>query len=159
MATALRYRLFGMGKMAPELREVASGPGVLVSAEGVSVRQTVDQLKIPRASVNHGTKLVVGAIVLLEARLMLSVGKRVWLDTALHTAGDEGSALTFRTDGIMIALEVARLVKGGSGRVNMRYRHALSDDVLAMLPGTSCDLPPAALSPRLLDGWKGTWSL
>ena len=41
--------------MAPELREVASGPGVLVSAEGVSVRQTVDQLKIPRASVNHGT--------------------------------------------------------------------------------------------------------
>ena len=88
--------------------------------------------------------------MLLEARLMLSVGKRVWLDTALHTAGDEGSALTFRTDGIMIALEVARLVKGGSGRVNMRYRHALSDDVLARLPGTSCALaagraqPPAA---------------
>lgn len=143
--------------MPPELRAAASGPGVLECAEGVSVRQTVDALKIPRASVRHGAKLLVGAFVLLEARLMVSVGKRVWVDTVLRPAAAD-SPLTFTGDGIAIDFDVADMVTDGYGRVQVQVRHPLSDDVLARLPARSCDLAAEGLSPRSLDGWKGTWS-
>jgi hypothetical protein len=40
----LRYRLFGIGKMPPALKETADRPDVLLAAEGVSVRHSLRML-------------------------------------------------------------------------------------------------------------------
>jgi hypothetical protein len=153
----LRYRLFGIGKMPPELKAAAARPDVLLAAEGISIKQTVDRLKIPRASVRHGTRLEVGAAVLLPDRLLLSVRSRVILDTGFN-GGSGGQALTLSADGPQISFDVASVVDGGSGSVTVQYRVELSERVLAQLPAGTCNVSLTDANAALLKGWKGSWA-
>lgn len=158
MTTALRYRLFGLGKMPPELKAAAARPGVLLAAEGVSIKQTVEQLKIPRASVARGTRLEVGAIVLLPDRLLLSVRSRVILDADLRHGGSGEHSLTLTPNGPRVSFDVASVVAGGSGSVTVHYRVKLTDQALARLPDGTVDVSLMSVEQALLKGWKGTWA-
>lgn len=161
MASALRYRLFGMGKMPPELRALSSDPAVLIAAEGLPVTQTVDALKLERASVAHGVKRLVGAVVLLPDRLLLSTGPSVIVDAQLPAPAQPPTAATataeFSRAGIHLSADVASLVERGSGTIELRYRLELNPSLLAQLPQAPVNgslQDPAAL----LSGWKGQWS-
>jgi hypothetical protein len=158
MKRALRYRLFGIGKMPPELKAAAARPDVLLAAEGVSIKQTVDRLKIPRASVRHGTRLEVGAAVIVPDRLMLSIRSRVILDTDLRHAGSGAQKLTLSAEGAQIMFDVASVVDGGSGSVTVQYRVVLSERVLAQLPAGTCNVSLSDANAALLKGWKGSWA-
>ena len=156
MGRALRHRLYGAGKMPPALRDAAAHPGVLIAAEGVPIREMVDRLKMPRASVRHGVRLLVGALVLAPDRLLLSVGKFPIVNTDLREPARGGAALTLGEDGLRIALDVARLMEGGSGSVVVHYRIALAPTVLAQLPAPASG-SRSPTPPGLLDGWKRRW--
>lgn len=154
MATALRYRLFGMGKMPPELEAASTSPDALIAAEGLSLKQTVDELKIPRASVRHGVKSLVGSVVVLRNRLLLSAGASVIVDCSLEPQPEAAAALRFDRDGIRVTFAVASVIPQGSGSVELHYRIALSPSLLAGLPSS-----PFGASIEnaggLLNGWKG----
>ena len=144
--------------MPPELKAASARPDVLLAAEGVSIRQTVDRLKIPRASVNHGMRLEVGAAVLLPDRLLLSVRSRVILDTDFRDGGSGGQSLTLSADGPQISFDVASVVDGGSGSVVAQYRFELAEQILTQLPATTCNVSLKNADQALLKGWKGSWA-
>ncbi len=157
MAKALRYRLLGMGKMPQELKAASISADVLIAAEGLSLKQTVDELMIPRASVRHGVKMLVGSVVVLPNQLLLSAGTSVIVDTRLEPQPEAAAALRFDHNGIRVTFDVASVVGGGSGSVELHYRLALSASLLARLPpapfGASIAHPAG-----LLNGWKGQWA-
>jgi hypothetical protein len=158
MGKAFRYRVFGTGKMPPALREAAAHPGVLIAAEGVPIREMVDRLKMPRASVRHGVRLLVGALVLAPDRLLLSVGKFPIVNTDLREPARGGAALTLGEDGLRIDLDVARVMEGASGSVAVHYRVALVPAILAQLPASGVRVSIANAGPSLLNGWKRRWA-
>lgn len=155
MSTALRYRLFGAGKMPPALRE-ASGGGVLVGAEGISVKETVTALRMPRASVAHGAKLLVGSVVVRPDRVLTAIGDRVVVDSALHDADRPTARLSLAEDGVRIGFDVADVLEGGAGTVEVHYRVGISAASLAGLPALACAVELLEAVPALLQGWKGT---
>jgi hypothetical protein len=158
VAKALRYHLFGIGKMPPPLREAAAENEALLAAEGISLKQTVDGLKIPRASVRHGVKLLVGSVVILPNRLMLGVGKHVIVDAAIDPTTQAPATLTLAEDGIRISFDVANVINGGSGAMEVQYRLRLSSAVLGQLRTMSLCATISNPGPGLLNGWKGTWA-
>jgi hypothetical protein len=158
MGTALRHRLFGAGKMPPALREAAAHSGVLIAAEGVPIRETVDRLKMPRASVRHGVRLLVGAVVLAPDRLLLSVGKFPIVNTDLREPARTGAALTLNADGLRISLDAGRVIEGASGLVVVHYRLRLARTILAELPADGVRVSVANAAPSLLNGWKRRWA-
>jgi hypothetical protein len=50
---AIRYRLFGMGKMPELLRNAAAAGDVVLAAEGLPVRNRVTSLRISGATVHR----------------------------------------------------------------------------------------------------------
>jgi hypothetical protein len=158
VTTALRYRLFGIGKMPPALREASEDPGVLLVAEGVSIKQSVRSLRMPRASVNRGVKLLVGSVVFLPGRLLASVARHVILDTEFAPDAEGDQQITVAEDGIRIAFDVATVIDGGSGSVDVHFRIPLTSSVTAQLPSTPCAVSLSNALPALLNGWKGSWS-
>jgi hypothetical protein len=158
VSTALRYRLFGMGKMPAGLADAAAGSEVLFSAEGISVKQTVTGLKMARASVPSGTKLLIGALVVAPERLLASLGSHPIVDTFLRETDTGDATLTLAQDGVRITLNVADVLDGASGTVEIHYRVALDPPTLAGLPSHPCPVSLTNAAPALLNGWKGVHS-
>lgn len=153
MTTALRYRLFKMGKMPPELTDASASSGVLMASEGVSVRQSVQSLKLSRASVSQGTKLLIGAVVLLPLRALLSMGAHTIVDADIRADGHEAT-LSFAADGLRLVVDVKDVTRDGSGTVSLHYRVPVPAATLAQFP-TSCAVAVIAAGPALLNGWQG----
>lgn len=153
---ALRYRLFGAGKMPEALRVVASGPDVLIAAEGVSVKETVRELRMPQAKLSQGTRLMVGSLVVLPGRLLAAMGSRSIADTDFGQPHHPNATLAIASDGVRITLEVADVLPGGSGSVEVHYRLSLDDAVIARLPAPSCPVALSNAVPALLQPWQGT---
>jgi hypothetical protein len=141
--------------MPASLNEIATAPRVLVAAEGISVKQSVSLFRIPRASVTTGTKLLVGAVVLCPDRVLASVGRDPILDTDFGDTARDAPMLTLAEDGIRITFNVAQMLDGGSGSIEVHYRLALDSAALAQLPSRSCPVTLTNVANALLNGWKG----
>jgi hypothetical protein len=157
VAKALRYKLFGIGKMPPALAEAAARDEVLVAAEGVSIKQTIHALKMKRASVRHGVQLLVGSLVMLPDELLLSVGNLVIVNAEWRDTVPGGQQLTLAEDGVRLTCDVASLVDDGSGSVEAHFRLALTPSLLAQLPANT-SVPVFNFGPALLNRWKSDWS-
>jgi hypothetical protein len=158
MGKALRYRLFGMGKMPAALKEAAAVPGVLLAEEGVSVTQSVHTLRMPRASVSTGTKLLIGSIVLHPGRALAALGSYPILDSDLRPAATPNATLAIAADGVRISLDVGYTVPDASGTVTVHYKLELAQVILNQLSATGCPVVLTNVMPALLKGWKGTWA-
>jgi hypothetical protein len=155
---ALRYRLFGTGKMPPALAQAAADSRVLLAVEGVSVKQSVSSLRMRRASVSQGSKLLVGSLVLLSDRVLASVGDDQIVDAELRGEAKGGSTLTLAHDGVRMSIDVASLVDGASGSMELHYRLDLDATVLEALAARAASVELAEAAPALLRGWAGTWA-
>jgi hypothetical protein len=158
MTKAMRYRLFGIGKTPPALKDAAAGSGVPVAVEGVSVRESVRSLRMARASVAQGTKLLVGSVVVRHDRLLASVSAYPIVDTDFGQPNRADSTLSLAEDGVRVTFEVASVLASGSGSVEVHYRLPLDATVLAQLPSISCPVSLSNAVPALLKGWRGSWA-
>src|SRR5262249_21384313 len=129
MRRALRYRLFGMGKMPDALRAAAGGAGVLVAAEGLPVYNRVWSLRMPEARVGSGFRTASGSVVMLPGRLLASIGKYVILDTEFPADGGR-QELALAEDGLRISFDVSTVLRTGSGSVEIHYKLPLDQSVL-----------------------------
>jgi hypothetical protein len=157
MRKALRYRLFGMGKMPEALAAVAAGPDVLLASEGLAVRNRVWSLRIRGARVSSGFRSASGAIVILPGRLMASIGTRVIADTAFGAEGGTAQ-LALSGDGVRIKFDVASVVADGSGTVEVHYRLPLDAALLSQLPATSFPVTLSHAAEALLNPWQGAYA-
>jgi hypothetical protein len=152
---ALRYRLFGIGKMPETLHAAAAGSDVLVASEGLPVRNHVHALKVPGARVSSGVRTASGAIVILPRRLLASIGKYVVIDTDFSQRGEQQLAID--GDGLRITFDVATVMRNGSGSVEVRYRLPLDAGVLSRLPATEFAAKLSNASLALLNPWIGSY--
>ncbi len=157
MTEALRYKLFGIGKMPATLQEAATGQEVLLAAEGISVKETVRQLRMPRARLSQGTRTMVGSVVLRPGQLLASLGDKVILDTDFSPPDRQDGALAIADDGLRITFDVARVLAGGSGSVELHYRLRLDAATIAQLPRASCPVALSEVQAAALRPWQGTW--
>ncbi len=135
MKTALRYRLFRAGKMPAELRQATAGSTVL-SAEGISVKESVRGLRLPGTRVGTGSSLRVGSLVVAPGVLLAAIGSRKVLDTGDQATSGPRATLECAADGLRLKLDIADIVDGGVGALEVHYRVALDAAALAALPAT-----------------------
>jgi hypothetical protein len=151
---ALRYRLFGMGKMPPRLKDAAAAADVILAAEGLPVHNRVESLRIPGAKVGGGVRSAAGSVVILPGRVLASIGNYVILDTSLPP-GHGRQELAASSDGLRIKFDVASVMAHGSGSAEIHYRLPLDGSLLSRLPPDG----PVLLShatEALLNPWLGS---
>lgn len=157
MRKALRYRLFGMGKMPEALATAAASADVLLADEGIPARNRVSSLRVPGARVSGGFRTASGVIVILPRRLLASIGRYVIVDSDF--GGQNGQAdLDLTVDGVRISFDVASVVTGGSGTVEVRYRLALDPALLAQLPQTRFPVHVRHAAEALINPWQGSYA-
>jgi hypothetical protein len=152
---ALRYRLFGMGKMPEKLKNAAAGPDVVLAAEGLPVSNRVASLRIPGATVGTGVRSAAGSLVILPGRLLASIGTHVILDTALPPGGGQ-QELAVASDGVRITFDVATVLRGGSGSVEVHYKLPLGEPALSQLAPANGPVSLAHATEALLNPWLGS---
>jgi hypothetical protein len=153
---ALRYTLFGMGKMPDVLKSAAGGSDVLAAEEGLPVHNTVSVLKVRGARVSSGVRTASGAVVILPGRLLASIGRYVIVDTDFSPRGDQQLAID--GDGLHITCDVTTVIRGGTGSVEVRYKMPVDAGVLSQLPATEFAVALSNAAPALLGPWLGTYS-
>ena len=156
MRKALRYRLFGLGKMPAALSAAARGPGVLLASEGLPVRNRVRSLQMPGARTS-GVRTASGAIVIAPGRLLASVGRYVIADADFGASGGR-QQLALSGDGVRITFDVATVLPGGSGTVQVHYRLALDASLLSQLPALAFPVSLTHAAEALLNPWLGSYA-
>jgi hypothetical protein len=158
VSKALRYRLFGSGKMPQVLRDAAASASALVAEEGISVKESARGLRLPRRRIGVGSRLLVGSLVILPGRLLAAIGDRPFLDTNLPAAENANASLALATDGVRISFEVADIEARGSGSVELHFRLAIGPTTLASLPAAACPVALTDAYAALLASWGGNYS-
>ncbi len=139
MGTAWRYRLFKTGRMPEALKQAASGPDVVLAAEGISLRVRGHSLMLPGIRYHSSTNLAVGAVVVSSRRLIASVGHWLLVDAALGT-GEDPHRVTFADDGVHLFPDVPTLFPEGSGEMEFHWCADLAATQLASLSSDPCSV-------------------
>ena len=100
---------------------------------------------------------MVGAVVASADRVLASVGKRVILDGDLRAPATGRQTLRFAEDGLRVAFDVATLIEGGSGSVEVQFKLAIEPAVLAQLPGERA-VALVNAEAGLLNPWTGSYA-
>ena len=143
--------------MPDALQAASTGANVLIAGEGLPVRNHVRSLKIPGARISNGVRTASGAIVLLPDRMLASIGKYVILDTDFTDRGG-GQRVVVDGTGVLVTFDVASVVTGGAGSVEVRYRLPLDATILSQLPATECSVALSNAAAALLNPWQGSYS-
>jgi hypothetical protein len=158
MSKALRYRLFGTGKMPQLLRDASADAAPLVAEEGISVKESVRSLRLPRARVGVGSRLLVGSLLVLPGRVLAAIGDRTFLDTDLRPAENANASLALAADGVRISFDVADIEHRASGSVEVHFRLTIESTALAALPTAACPVALTDAYAALLASWGGNYS-
>ena len=148
MKKTLRYRLFGSPRFPPALAEAA--PGALLAEEGVSVKVSARNIRAPGLRVSTSVRLTSGSLVVRGDSVLAAVGRRL----LFGPDGPAGAAtLRFAEDGMHVAVDVARMLDGASGTVELVYRGPIDAAVLASV-GTD-ERPVTLAREARLRHWLG----
>ncbi len=154
---ALRYRLFKSGKMPPLLRDEASSGSPLVAEEGISVKESARDLRLPRRRIGVGSRLLVGSLVILPGRLLAAIGERVFLDSDLRPAGDANATLGVAADGVRVSFDVPSIEPRAGGSVEVHFRLDIEPATLAALPTAPLPVVLTEAYAALLASWGGSY--
>jgi hypothetical protein len=158
VSKALRYRLFGSGKMPQLLRDAAASASALVAEDGISVKESCRGLRLPRRRIGVGSRLLVGSLVILPGRLLAAIGERPFLDTDLRAAENANASLALAADGVRISFDVADIEARASGSVELHFKLAIEPTTLASLPAAACPVALTDAYAALLASWGGNYS-
>lgn len=149
--TTLRYRLFKIGKMPPTLAQAASGPDVIVAAEGISLRCHGSSIKLPGYRAGSSVNLASGAIVLTQERLLTSFARYVVVDSEILPAGQEPHRVELAADGVRVFPDLPTLFgDAGSGVLELHWRIEIEPSRLASLPsGPASIVLPEQVAPLI----------
>ena len=140
------------------LRDVATSAAPLVAEEGISVKESAKGLRLPRARIGVGSRLLVGSLVILPGRLLAAIGDNTFLDTDLRPAENANANLEVAADGVRISFDVADIESRASGSVAIHFRLAIESTTLASLPTAACPVALTDAYAALLASWGGNYS-
>ena len=140
------------------LRDVAASGSPLVAEEGISVKESARDLRLPRRRIGVGSRLLVGSLVILPGRLLAAIGDRTFLDTDLRPTDNANATVALAADGVRISFDVADIEDRGSGSVEVHFRLAIEPTTLASLPTATCPVGLTDAYAALLASWGGSYS-
>lgn len=124
-------KLFGAGRFPPELAAAARQAPVL-AAEQVTLKAS-GKLHTPARRSSGFTAMHGGALVILPDRVLASFARFVLVDEqpGAPEPADTCTTCTIDGSGLRIAIDVARLIPGGTGHVDVELRVPIPPNALA----------------------------
>jgi hypothetical protein len=143
-------KLFRAGKFPPELAAAAQ-QSPLLAAEQVTLKAS-GKLNTPARRSSGFTAMHGGGLVILPGRVLASFGRDVIVDDqpGAEVPADACTTCTIDGSGLRITIDVARLIPGGTGNVDVEVRVPIPPDVLAALPVHQWQGRVAAADPQLV---------
>jgi len=147
MAVFVR-KLFGIGKLPPDLHAEVEAEGLIYLADYVAVTRRFSGT-IPGVRLPHSVASYAGSLVFTSERALATLSMLPKLAgptvNARWDAPQSGAAqVEISATGLQVEVDVARVDEKFSGMLSLHYKVAIPDDVLARLPRRSLafDMPP-----------------
>jgi len=143
-------KLFGAGKLPPELAAAAE-QGPLLVAEQIKLRAG-GEMRTPGRMTSGFSAMHGGGVVILPGRVLASFARYVIIDDQLGAAApaEPATRCSIAADGVRVAIDIARVIPGGTGQVDIEWRVPIGPDVLAALPTHEWQGTLATADPQLM---------
>ncbi len=147
MAVFVR-RLFGIGKLPPDLHAQVEAEGLIYLADYVSVTRRFSGV-LPGVRLPHSVASYSGSLVFTSERVLATLSMLPKLAgptvNVRWDAPQTGAAkVEISATGLQVDVDVARVDEKFSGELSLNYKVAIPADVLSGLPRRSLafDMPP-----------------
>jgi hypothetical protein len=134
MTKSLFYRLFGIGKVPPQLAAQLNNEFTLILDEGSKGSVTHLDFRSPQRYANWKRQWFTGSILLTEARLVALRFSQIIVDVAY--LDERIKQMNFSVDGageLLISFDASLFRQDWSGRIEYRFQTAFSQAVLDRL--------------------------
>ena len=147
MAVFVR-KLFGIGKLPPDLHTEVEAEGLLYLADYVAVTRRFSGV-IPGVRLPHSVASYAGSLVFTSERVLATLSMLPKLAgptvNVPWDAPQTGAAqVEISAAGVQVDVDVARVDRSFSGQLSLNYKVAIPPEVLGGLPRRSLtfDMPP-----------------
>lgn len=147
MAVFVR-RLFGIGKLPPDLHAQVEAEGLIYLVDYVAVTRRFSGA-IPGVRLPHSVASYTGSLVFTAERVLatLSMLPRLagpTVDARWDDPQTGAAKVEISSTGLQVDVDVAGVDPKFSGELSLHYKAAIPDDVLARLPrrALAFDMPP-----------------
>ncbi|WP_156687485.1 hypothetical protein [Mycobacterium sp. Marseille-P9652] len=146
MAVFVR-RLFGIGKLPPDLHAEVEAEGLLYLADYVAVTRRFGGA-IPGVRLPHSVASYTGSLAFTRERVLATLSMLPKLAGPTVDArwdGQTGAArVEISSTGLQVDVDVSQVDPKFTGELSLHYKAAIPDDILEALPRRSLtfDMPP-----------------
>jgi hypothetical protein len=147
MAVFVR-RLFGIGKLPPDVRAEVEAEGVILLADYVAVTRRFSGA-IPGLRSAHSVASYVGSVALTSQRVLATLSSLPKLagptvDVRWDATESGPASAQLASTGLQVDVDVNSVDETFAGHLSLHYKIAIPGDVLAGLPrrSLSFDMPP-----------------
>lgn len=141
-------RLFGIGKLPPDVRAELGAEGLIYVADYVAVTRRFSGA-IPGLRSAHSVASYVGSVALTSQRVLAtlsSLPKLAGPTVDVRWDAEQSGAATaeLSSTGLQVDIDVGQVDESFTGQLSLHYKIALPGDVLTGLPRRSLtfDMPP-----------------
>jgi hypothetical protein len=146
--TVIVRRLFGIGRLPPDVRAEVEAEGLIYFADYVAVTRRFSGA-IPGLRSAHSVASYVGSVALTSQRVLAtlsSLPKLAGPTVDVRWDAPQAGAATaeMSSSGLQVDVDVSKVDEAFTGELSMHYKVAIPGDVLAGLPrrSLSFDMPP-----------------
>lgn len=141
-------KLFGIGKLPPDVRAEVEAEGLVYFAEYVAVTRRFTGA-IPGLRSAHSVASYVGSLALTSQRVLATLSSLPKLagptvDVRWEAAQSGAATVEIGPDGLLVDIDVSQVDESFTGHLSLHYKTAIPGDVLTGLPRRSLnfDMPP-----------------
>lgn len=141
-------RLFGIGKLPPDVRAEVEAEGLLYFADYVAVTRRFSGA-IPGLRSAHSVASYVGSVALTSERVLATLSSLPKLagptvDVRWDAPQSGAGTAELSSTGLQVDIDVSQVDESFTGELSLHYKIALPGDVLSGLPrrSLSFDMPP-----------------
>ena len=148
MPKTLRYRLFKVGAMPPEMASRIAHENILFNDEGMRV--IVKRSGKAPGFRGGGTGRFSGAFAITEKRIIAAISKSIVIDAPYDDTGDSSRAvITIKEDGLHARID-ASIHPACSGEIDFHFEKEFTADELTRIPHRELTFNfPSDLVPRM----------
>jgi hypothetical protein len=130
------FKLFGAGKMPEPTRFSVVGEHPIVFAEGYRgwLRR---KGTLPGGIIAGGIRSQMGSFAITPSRVVVTASKHVVVDLRYQDSVESANAtVTISSEGLQLNVDVAAAVRGGTGKMELKFNRTIAPADLARVPAT-----------------------
>jgi hypothetical protein len=153
------FRLFGAGKMPEPSRAGVLAEQPIVFAEGYRgwLRRNGT---LPGGIIAGGIRSQMGSFAITPSRVVVTARKHLVVDLPFrHSVESANAIVTISSEGLKVNVDVGAAVRGGTGKVELKFNCAIAPADLARVPATRLcfDMEENVAGPLFTGYIWGAW--